>query len=637
MSNILYKTFMKILTNCMTKIIEESNLLSNNQSGFREKRSTHQRILSLLSKIDHAKRLGKNIYIGYLDFKGAYDSVEHWILLWILKEYGFPEKFVNMLRSIFRNSSTKIVTAYGKTDKVFLYKGVKQGCPMSPLLFLIFINPLIEKLNELLKGYVDNKICSAFADDLILVTDNFDQIKKGFEIVYQFCNDTGMELNLGTEGNDNSKTAFTTNDDKNIDIYIKGEDSKPKKIPFIKPNDSYSYLGILINIDLNWELQEKSLKTNLLKYLIPLYNRCFSVKQTVEAINKIFIPALAYRLAVIPLKDKFIKQLDNIIANIINKKLGIFFKSSKNHLFQESKFGSPNVKSLINVKIERMVNTIYQIGLNGKDEELRKIIYNYQYKDNSLWFEDLKKKGFLFTKQIEINLERFRLINWLSDDVKNNIQKDYSIWNFINILGELIKYKDLRIKISEINYELIKRELVYENNEIRPLILYHIGLKEKIKQINSNEIWIDGSFENNKTSYATLFDNGKYNNDNLPALNKQSNNRGELTAFLMVLWMTREVKMIKIYTDSSYVKYIFDKVQDNKLNKENNLDIINEIKMIINDRNKKEHIVKIIHINSHLLDGNKNIKNKEKKIENMKNILGNEYNKILEGNKKLIN
>ena len=99
--------------------------------------------------------------------------------------------------------------------------------------------------------------------------------------------------------------------------------------------------------------------------------------------------------------------------------------------------------------------------------------------------------------------------------------------------------------------------------------------------------------------------------------------------------MTREVKMIKIYTDNSYVKYIFDKVQDNKLNKENNLDIINEIKMIINDRNKKEHIVKIIHINSHLLDGNKNIKNKEKKIENMKNILGNEYNKILEGNKKV--
>jgi len=58
----------------------------------------------------------------------------------------------------------------------------------------------------------------------------------------------------------------------------------------------------------------------------------------------------------------------------------------------------------------------------------------------------------------------------------------------------------------------------------------------------------------------------------------------------MALWMTREVKMIKIYTDNSYVKYIFDKVQDNKLNKENNLDIINEIKMIINDRNKKEHI-----------------------------------------------
>ena len=444
-----------------------------------------------------------------------------------------------------------------------------------------------------------------------------------------------MELNLGTEGNDNSKTAFTTNDDKNIDIYIKGEDSKPKKIPFIKPNDSYSYLGILINIDLNWELQEKSLKTNLLKYLILLYNRCFSVKQTVEAINTIFIPALAYRLAVIPIKDKFIKQLDNIIANIVNKKLGIFFKSSKNHLFQESKFGSPNIKSLEIVKIERMLNTIYQIGLNGKDEELRKIIYNYQFKENSLWFDDLKKKGFNFSKQIDNNLERFRLINWLSDDVKNGIHKDLSICNFINILGKLIKYEDLKIKISKYNYEIIKKELVNKDDEIRPLFLYQIGLKEKIKHINSHEIWIDGSYEDNKTSYTTLFDNGNYNNDILPISNKQSNNRGELTAFLIALWMTREVKMIKIYTDSSYVKYIFDRIQENEFNKEINLDIINEIKGIINDRNNKKHIIKVLHINSHLLDENKKIKNKEKKIENMKSKLGKDYKKILEGNKKV--
>jgi len=82
----------------------------------------------------------------------------------------------------------------------------------------------------------------------------------------------------------------------------------------------------------------------------------------------------------------------------------------KNHLFQENKFGSLNVKSLVTIKKERLLNTIYQMGLNGIDKELKNNISNYQLKGNSLWIKDLKKIGFTFIKQIEINMERFRLI-----------------------------------------------------------------------------------------------------------------------------------------------------------------------------------------------------------------------------------
>ena len=61
---------------------------------------------------------------------------------------------------------------------------------------------LIEKLNEKLKGYENNNICSAFADDMVLVTDRIDHMKQGFEVVQQYCLDTGMELNLGSNESD---------------------------------------------------------------------------------------------------------------------------------------------------------------------------------------------------------------------------------------------------------------------------------------------------------------------------------------------------------------------------------------------------------------------------------------------------
>ena len=185
------------------------------------------------------------------------------------------------------------------------------------------------------------------------------------------------------------------------------------------------------------------------------------------------------------------------------------------------------------------------------------------------------------------------------------------------------------------DYDLIRKELIDKDNNIRPILLYQLGMKGKIKKRDAKEIWIDGSFEKDKTSYAILFDSNESVSDILPSLNKQSNNRGELTAFLIAIWMTRDVTLNKIYTDSSYVKYIFDKIQINDINKEKNLDIIEEIKKIVIEQINRKHVINVIHINSHLLDKNKEVKNKNKKIEDMKNKLGNEFNRILGKNKEV--
>ena len=150
------------------------------------------------------------------------------------------------------------------------------------------------------------------------------------------------------------------------------------------------------------------------------------------------------------------------------------------------------------------------------------------------------------------------------------------------------------------------------------LLLYQIGMKNKICKRSSKEIWIDGSFENNKTSFAILFDNGEFIYDILPKLNKQSNNRGELMAFLIALLTIKEEMNIKIYTDNSYVKFINDKILQNNLNVETNWDIINEIKDTLTEKIKKNYSINVIHVNSHLLEKNKKIKNKERKIKEMK-------------------
>src|SRR5437870_3094531 len=77
MSSVLYKAFMTILTNRLRAVVELAGLFSHMQSGWRTNRSTHQRLLHLINRIEHAKLTGKHIHVAYIDLKFAYDTVEH--------------------------------------------------------------------------------------------------------------------------------------------------------------------------------------------------------------------------------------------------------------------------------------------------------------------------------------------------------------------------------------------------------------------------------------------------------------------------------------------------------------------------------------------------------------------------------
>ncbi|NWU46194.1 PO21 protein, partial [Hylia prasina] len=82
------------------------------------------------------------------------------------------------------------------TDKIQMRVGVKQGDPMSPLLFNLAMDPLLHKLEESGKGYHregSTITAMAFADDLVLLSDSWEDMKTNIEILETFCNLTGLK------------------------------------------------------------------------------------------------------------------------------------------------------------------------------------------------------------------------------------------------------------------------------------------------------------------------------------------------------------------------------------------------------------------------------------------------------------
>ena len=127
------------------------------QDGFRKDRFTYAKIWSLKNIIKHSITKNREIHMVYIDIQKVYNSVEYWALELMLKKYGFSEHFRDIIMDICKNSSCNVILLYSLSEQINITRGVKQGCPLSPTLFIIFLEPLMLLIEDSNKGYeIDN-------------------------------------------------------------------------------------------------------------------------------------------------------------------------------------------------------------------------------------------------------------------------------------------------------------------------------------------------------------------------------------------------------------------------------------------------------------------------------------------------
>ena len=118
--------------------------------------------------------------------------------LWItLQTYGVPQHLISLCQSIYANSQCAVRTSTGTSDNFHIHSGVRQGCVLSPLLFITYIdhickvaktteeNNLKDNLNELL-----------FADDQALVASSEEELQRQIDRLHQTCHTFNMKINI---------------------------------------------------------------------------------------------------------------------------------------------------------------------------------------------------------------------------------------------------------------------------------------------------------------------------------------------------------------------------------------------------------------------------------------------------------
>jgi hypothetical protein len=242
----LLNTGLKLYTMLISKRLnewcEKNNKISDYQAAYRKKYGCEDHIFVLNAALQANISNKRRVYALFIDLSKAFDSIRHDRLWSKLYEIGLSSKFIANIQCVYRNAKAQIRTKFGQSDFFPLKNSVFQGETLSPKLFTLFIEDIVNILDR--AGFSSIKIGKAdinillYADDMILLAYNVFDLQEKIKVLVNYFALNDLQVNL-------QKT-------KIIVIFRQG------KCNFVKPRvywgeseievvDSYTYLGVPLN------------------------------------------------------------------------------------------------------------------------------------------------------------------------------------------------------------------------------------------------------------------------------------------------------------------------------------------------------------------------------------------------------
>lgn len=215
--NTTIKLVTKIVTDRLSSALEKSGRLCGEQAGFRKFEETHSQITGLYEVLRRRQVQGLTSYVTFVDFAKAYDTVPHEALFLKMEKIGVHGRMLAFFRALYASSS--LTVPGGTTRRVPLRRGVRQGCPSSPILFDIFINDFFYEWKDRDLGVADwkrqqqtvvgrrrpreqaeedvegRRICGfLFADDACALTETCRDTQKGLKLIGRWADRWEMRV-----------------------------------------------------------------------------------------------------------------------------------------------------------------------------------------------------------------------------------------------------------------------------------------------------------------------------------------------------------------------------------------------------------------------------------------------------------
>ena len=297
--NTLAKIYSQMLLNRVTKWSEKENKLSQNQFGFQRGKSTVDCIFTLYSIISKTLHSGEKLFCAFIDYEKAFDKIDRSLLWQKLVSEHVSTKLVQAISSMYSVVKSCIRYRSSLTGFFSSHIGLKQGDPSSPLMFMLFINDIVQNINTDINSTfsIDDfqLFMLLYADDAVVFSKSPEGLQSILNDLELYCRTWGLNINI-------SKTK--------VMIFEKGRHTtygfylNNKKLELVT---SFKYLGIHFFKNGNWFRTQKRIAEHAsyaLHNLFALFNQIeLSISEKCRLFDTLVGSILNYSAEVIGLYE----------------------------------------------------------------------------------------------------------------------------------------------------------------------------------------------------------------------------------------------------------------------------------------------------------------------------------------------
>ena len=327
----MVKWLTKIVINRISRALERTGRMCREQAGFRTYQESVGQAATLVEIIQRRQLEDKETYVAFLDFSKAYDMVPHMALFAKMEAIGVRGKALELVKNLYETTKFVVRTPMShplgaaiphRMDAVHQRKGLRQGCPMSPTLFNIFINDLFdvhkrrkvgpscsmrpiadfghdENVAQVLRAKEKVRIPGLlFADDTVVLARSRAELQQSLAICTQWAERNEMRFNatkcgaMGFSGKARRSTKYAL---KKLKRHRDRLILQGQQVPVV---ESYVYLGV----ELNYELDHKTMAKHRLAQAVKasntmsafFRNQCIPTIVRATVLKSVVVPMAMY-------------------------------------------------------------------------------------------------------------------------------------------------------------------------------------------------------------------------------------------------------------------------------------------------------------------------------------------------------